>query len=74
MTNKSSHEICKPFFCGWDKPQHTKERFTFSHTHTHKQNEQLKLKTQEKILKKPKKRGGKNQQETTEINNIFKFL
>jgi len=68
MTSKSSDEICEPFFCGWDKPQHTKERFTFSqslslslsHTHTQqKQNEQLKLKTQKeggkKISKKQQK-------------------
>ncbi len=49
MTSKSQDAKSKPLFCGWDKPQHAKEGFTFSHTHTkQKQKEQLKLETQTK--------------------------
>jgi hypothetical protein len=38
MTSKSQDAKSKPLFCGWDKPQHTKQ----------KQKEQLKLETQKK--------------------------
>jgi hypothetical protein len=53
--------------------QHTKEGFTFSHTHTkQKQKEQLKFKTPQTVLGKPKEGEKENQQEKIEINKIFK--
>jgi hypothetical protein len=69
MTSNRWDEKSKPFLCGWDRPQHTKEGFTslppphpHSPPHTHKRQkliDQLKLETQKNNFEETKKRNKK---------------